>query len=122
MIVLGVDGGGTKTHALAVNEQGEVVGVGVGRESNYQVSGMKKAIQSIGDATRQALGSIRPDKAVFCLAGCDTDLDEMRLDQAISDLGLVDDFACYTDVFAALRAGSHHPFGVAVSIGTGFNA
>lgn len=122
MIVLGVDGGGTKTHALAVNEQGEVVGVGVGRESNYQVSGMERAIQSIGDATRQALGSIRPDKAVFCLAGCDTDLDEVRLIQAIGDLRLVDDFVCYTDVFAALRAGSRHPFGVAVSCGTGFNA
>jgi N-acetylglucosamine kinase-like BadF-type ATPase len=122
MIVLGVDGGGTKTHALAVNEHGQVVGVGISKESNYQVSGLKKAIHEIADATRQALGTMRPDKAVFCLAGCDTDLDEMRLIQAIADLGLVDDFVCYTDVFAALRAGTQHPFGVAVICGTGFNA
>ncbi len=122
MIVLGVDGGGTKTHALAVDEHGTVVGVGVGKHSNYQTSGLDWAISVIADATRQALGTIRPDKAVYCLAGCDTDLDEMRLIPAIRALGLVDDFVCYNDTFAPLRAGSRRPYGVTVICGTGFNA
>src|SRR5690349_2961737 len=117
MIVLGVDGGGTKTHAMLVDEHGKVIGVGIGRQSNYQVSGLEWAIREIGDATRQALGNRPADKAVFCLAGCDTDLDESRLSTAIRALGLVDDFVCFTDIFAPLRAGSSRPYGVAVSCG-----
>src|SRR5215475_14440610 len=122
MIVLGVDGGGTKTHALAVDEHGKVHGVGIGKHSNYQTSGFEWATSVIADVTRQALGGVRPDKAIFCLAGCDTDLDEGRLTAAIRDFGLVGDFACYNDTFAPLRAGTSQPYGVAVICGTGFNA
>lgn len=122
MIFLGVDGGGTKTRALAVDEHGKVLGTGIGKHSNYQTAGFDWAINVIADVTRQALGGMRPDKAVYCLAGCDTDLDEARLGSAIRNLSLVDDFVCYNDSFAALRAGSSQAYGVAVICGTGFNA
>jgi glucosamine kinase len=42
MILVGVDGGGTKTHALALNEHGEILGKGLGGQSNYHQIGLQR--------------------------------------------------------------------------------
>ncbi|MEP7285050.1 MAG: BadF/BadG/BcrA/BcrD ATPase family protein [Chloroflexota bacterium] len=122
MIFLGVDGGGTKTHALAVNERGEIIGTGIAGRSNYHITSLEQAVSVIADAAQQALGTAHADHAVYCLAGCDTDIDEVRLRQAVTPFGLAKEFTFYNDSFAGLRAGSRHPYGVAVNCGTGFNA
>jgi N-acetylglucosamine kinase-like BadF-type ATPase len=57
--VLGVDGGGTKTHVVIVDEGGCLCGTGLGGPSNYDDVGVAAARAGIGqavDAARQAAG------------------------------------------------------------------
>ncbi len=122
MIVIGIDGGATKTHTLALDDEGRVVGFGVAGPSNYHIVGLDAALATFAAAARQALGDCRADFAVGCLAACDTPRDERRLTQGLQSLGFANAVRCYNDVFAPLRVGSRHPYGVAITCGTGFNA
>jgi len=122
MIVLGIDGGGTKTHALALDEAGHLIGSGSGGRSNYHLVGLDAAVACIQDAALEALHGNRADMAVYCLAACDTALDEGRLTRALGAVDLAPRFVCLNDAFAALRAGTTRPYGVSVICGTGFNA
>jgi N-acetylglucosamine kinase-like BadF-type ATPase len=121
-IVLGVDGGGTKTLALALDEHGNIIGKGVGGGSNYQTIGMDTAINVFADVIKQALRDHQADFSAWCLAGCDSALDEARLHEGLTGIGLAQPFRLYNDAFAVLRAGSRFPYGAAVICGTGFNA
>src|SRR5262249_701343 len=122
MILVGVDAGGSKTNALAVDEQGNVIGYGVGGQASYHRIGLDQAVETIGDVCRQALQGQRADLVAYCLVDCDTDYDHARLAGEIGKLALSERFDCRNDAFAALRAGSTRPYGVAVICGTGFNA
>jgi N-acetylglucosamine kinase-like BadF-type ATPase len=122
MILLGIDGGGTKTHALALDEHGNVVGSGVDGPSNYHSIGLDRALAALADVTRQALGDRKADFAAICMGSCDSAKDEARLTAGVQHLNLAGQFRCYNDTFAALRAGSRHPYGVAIICGSGFNA
>jgi N-acetylglucosamine kinase-like BadF-type ATPase len=122
MILVGIDGGGTKTHALALDEHGNVVGSGVDGPCNYHSIGLDRALAALLDVTRQALGDRKADFAAICMGSCDSAKDEARLTAGIQPLSLARQFRCYNDTFAALRAGSRHPYGVAIICGSGFNA
>jgi N-acetylglucosamine kinase-like BadF-type ATPase len=52
--VLGIDGGGTKTQAVIVDEEGYVQGWGIGGPSNYDDVGAEKAQAGIGEAVQMA--------------------------------------------------------------------
>ncbi len=54
MVFLGVDAGGSKTHALLVDETGHVLGRGRGGNGNHQTA-FEAARDSIDDACQQAL-------------------------------------------------------------------
>lgn len=125
MIILGVDGGGTKTHALALNERGNILGSGIGGRSNYHTIGLAPALDALADVTQQALSGLngqQADIAIYCLGACDSAVDEQRLTDGLSALNHSKRLICYNDSFAALRAGSTRPYGVVVICGTGFNA
>lgn len=122
MLVLGIDGGGTKTHALALDETGAVVGHGVAGPSNYHSIGLDKALAVFNNVAQQALGDQIADCAVGCLGACDLPRDETNLTNGILGLGFARSVQCYNDVFAPLRVGSRFPYGVAVTCGSGFNA
>lgn len=49
-VVLGIDGGGSKTTALLANRQGQVLGRGTSGPSNYQVVGSDAAWQALDAA------------------------------------------------------------------------
>src|SRR5258708_34913884 len=68
MIIVGVDGGGSKTSALAVDENGTVIGRGLGGPSKYHTIGLAKALGVVADATRQALDGHHADMAGVFLA------------------------------------------------------
>src|SRR5262245_25631121 len=114
MIFLGVDGGGTKTHALALDEQGNLIATGFGGRSNYHSVGLDRAVEVVTDACRQALGDRKADTAAFCLSACDTARDETRLTDAIAAAGLVQRLSVLNDAYAVLRAGSSRPYGVSI--------
>lgn len=121
-IYLGVDGGGSKTFALAANETGRVIGFGQAGGANHQSVGLDAALQAVGTACRQALGRRVADYASFCLAGADLPPDFRRLRPALEALGVARTIDLRNDAWAALRAGTSRPWGAVVICGSGFNA
>jgi N-acetylglucosamine kinase-like BadF-type ATPase len=121
-VFLGVDGGNSKTEALAVDGAGHFLGTSQSLGSNYQGIGLSAALDHIQQAATQALGGLRAHAAAFCLAGADMPSDFAHLEPALRGLNLADEMALYNDVIAVFRAGSDRPYGMAVVCGAGFNA
>ena len=124
MVVLGVDGGGTATHAMVADERGDVRGFAIGRASNWENVGIRSAIESIRTASRSALAEAATsaqdvDGAVYGLAGVDFSADEQEMSAAHFSLELGCPFQVLNDSFVALRAGTNDPWGVVVVSGTG---
>ena len=124
MFVLGVDGGGTATHALVADELGEVRGFAISGASNWENAGIEPAIEAIGAAARSALtaAGVSPANvggAVYGLAGVDFPSDEQEMSAAHTRLELECPFQVLNDSFVALRAGTNHPWGVVIVAGTG---
>ena len=122
MMFLGVDGGGTKTAALLVDSDGQVIGSGTADGSNYHSVGMEAAFPNVRLAVEAALHGRTPDAACFAMAGADLPHDFRALQARLNTLNLGSPYILKNDVIGALRAGSRFPYGVAVVCGTGFNA
>ena len=54
-LVLGIDGGGTKTHAVIADADGAVRGFATSGPANWEVVGLRGAGESLREATRRAL-------------------------------------------------------------------
>ncbi len=122
--ILGVDGGGRKTHAVVIDASGELLGAGEAGASNWELVGIPGAMDAIGEAADRALAAAglgRGDTraAVFGLAGIDWPSDERRLEDPIETLGFGGERRLLNDAFVALRAGCPQPWGVVVISGTG---
>ncbi len=123
-IVLGVDGGGSKTHLAICDESGAVLGAATSGPSNWETVGLRGASDAIGDAIEKALAAsgVRRDQieaAVFGLAGVDWPSDIERLETALEPLRLECPSTIMNDSYIALRAGARAPWGVVVIAGTG---
>jgi N-acetylglucosamine kinase-like BadF-type ATPase len=121
-IYLGVDGGGSKTFALAADATGRVLGFGQAGCANHQIHGLDAALAQIGGACRLALGSSAGSFASFCLAGADLPPDFAMLRPALESLGVAARFDLRNDTWAAMRAGTSHSWGAVVICGSGINA
>lgn len=122
---LGVDGGGSKTYTLIVDEQGNVVGKGHSGNGNHQID-REEARRNIGESTRMALaqaGLTQADIAFayFGLAGADREADYRILRPMIAELGFPR-HAINCDTMIALRAGTDRPYGIVLICGTGMNS
>ncbi len=92
--VLGIDGGGTSTRAVILDETGALLGIGISAGSNYDDVGIEKALASVQTAVQQAREragfAVRRFDAVFLgMAGIVSDKDRavirdiaLRLDLA----------------------------------------
>jgi N-acetylglucosamine kinase-like BadF-type ATPase len=123
-LVIGVDGGATKTDAVVMSGDGRVLGGGRGGCSNWESVGLEGAAYEIGLAVTAALtegGCARGEIAAsaFALAGVDWPEDEVRLGRALGSLELSGRRYVTNDAFAALRAGASGPAGCVSSAGTG---
>src|SRR5262245_48451818 len=121
-IYLGVDGGGSKTFALAADAMGQVLGFGQAGCANHQIHGLDAALGEIGGACRQALGPSSAGFACLCLAGADLPPDFVMLRPALEALRIATTFDLRNDTWAAMRAGTAHPWGAVVICGSGLNA
>src|SRR5689334_1346007 len=124
--VLGIDGGGTKTHALILDETGRAASFGAAGGSNYQMCGMPRAEREIGAAAKAAFAATRLspqdiDLGYFCLAGADLAEDYALLEPQMDALALARRTIIRNDTMAALGAGLSRPWGIAVICGTGLN-
>jgi N-acetylglucosamine kinase-like BadF-type ATPase len=124
-VVLGVDGGGSKTHAVVADTTGAVHGFATSGGSNWEMVGLESAGAAVGEAAAGALrdAGVSPNQisaSVFGLAGLDWDSDLPGLERAAVDpLGLAGPRAVVNDAFIALRAGTSRPWGVVVIAGPG---
>jgi len=124
MIVLGIDGGASKTHAVLVDEKGKVQGVGHAGSSNWESVGLDGAQAAFEQAVREAVanaGIARTDIAAagYGLAGLDWPSDEDRLGPVIDTLGLSGPRQMVNDAFLPLRAGTANGVGLGAIAGTG---
>jgi N-acetylglucosamine kinase-like BadF-type ATPase len=85
VIVVGVDGGGTKTEMLAVDEAGKVVGRGGGGPSNVHRLGIPGVSEEIVRKVAAVIPADRnePVLVVACLAGVDTPAMRTALTEAL---------------------------------------
>ncbi len=87
---LGIDGGGSKTLAIVVNERGEEIGRGQAGSSNHTGVGVPRAVQNIYTAFIQAKESLGPQaqmqKAWLGLAGVDRLADQQMLAAHVQSL------------------------------------
>jgi N-acetylglucosamine kinase-like BadF-type ATPase len=123
-VVLGVDGGGSKTHALVADERGETLGFASSGRSNWEDAGLEAARAALAEAVGGALAAagVRPGDlaaSAFGLAGLDWDDDRPMLAALVDPLALGGPRTLENDSFIALRAGASRPFGVVVIAGTG---
>ena len=123
-LVLGIDGGGTKTHAVIADAEGTVRGFATSGPANWEVVGLRGAGESLREASRRALEAAGAEvgdlaAAAFGLAGIDWDSDLPRLTAEVDGLGLPGPAEVTNDSFIALRAGTADGVGVVVIAGTG---
>jgi N-acetylglucosamine kinase-like BadF-type ATPase len=117
---LGVDGGGSKTLAVIVNEQGEEIGRGLAGGANYNTVGVDTAIEHVYTAVEQAAraaGCELPlSTAWLGLAGIDRQADYNLLYPRVAELaGKVH----LTNDGELLLAGLENSLGVVLISGTG---
>ena len=139
--ILAVDGGNSKAELALIAANGRLLGAGRGPTISHQAVGLEEGMANLQAlagraavaarreaggtvaALRAAAGPAGPlaDIAVYCLAGADYPSDIRLLTRAISDLGLARETVVLNDTFAALRAGTHRPWGVVLICGQGIN-
>jgi len=127
--VLALDGGSTKTDAVVVSAQGDLLGRARVGPSNHQLVGLDAAVDVMGDAVHAALRAAGLDDGrfpccptgVYCLAGLDLPIDEVRLAPAIALRGWTATDVLRNDTFAITRAGTTVDWGIGVVCGTGMN-
>ena len=124
-LVVGVDGGNTKTIAIVATAAGEIVGAGrAGCADIYNAPDEATALREIEQAVESALtaaGATRDDLAAgaFSIAGADWPEDINLLQNAVDRLGFGRTTRIFNDAIGALRAGPPDGIGVSITCGTG---
>jgi N-acetylglucosamine kinase-like BadF-type ATPase len=143
--VLAVDGGNSKADLALVAADGALLAAVHGTTISHQAvgleAGMANLVRLAAEAARSAFdsssrrvagagaadaaaGSAGPlaHLGVYGLAGADYPEDVRLLKRGIEALGLTGETVILNDTFAALRAGTHRPWGVVLICGQGINA
>jgi N-acetylglucosamine kinase-like BadF-type ATPase len=127
-LVLGVDGGNTKTIAVVADATGQTLGTALGgRGDIYNADTPETAIATIAAVAAEALGGAgaRAEDvaaATFSLAGADWPEDFALLERALrAQIGLGEAPLVVNDALGALRAGAPDWVGVSIVAGT-YNA
>jgi N-acetylglucosamine kinase-like BadF-type ATPase len=124
-LLLGVDGGNTKTVALVAGRDSAILGAGrSGNSDLYNAPSVDAALAAVAAAAAQALsaaGASAPDvdAACFSLAGADWAEDFALLRQELpARIGLTSEPLVVNDAVGAIRAGTPDGVGTAVVCGT----
>jgi N-acetylglucosamine kinase-like BadF-type ATPase len=123
---LGIDIGGTKSHALIADETGRAVGFGQGGAGNHEVVGYEGLAAMLRHVTRQAVAMAGIDVAQIAgaglgVAGYDWPSELEPTLTAIRPLGLTALVEVVNDTIIGLVAGAESGWGVAVIAGTSNN-
>ena len=122
-LVLGVDGGGTKTHAIITDARQRVLGEGVAGPSNPLRVGIGNAASAIREAIDEACAGARVQRADILaaeigLAGVRRGDLRLRMREALSGLG-IHSIEVVTDADIALFGATEGEPGLVIIAGTG---
>jgi N-acetylglucosamine kinase-like BadF-type ATPase len=127
MVFLGIDVGGSKTHALLSDENGQVLGFGVGPGGNPEMvgyDGLTLAMQAALQKACKSSGVKRMQIAAagFGIAGYDWPFQYAATLQAVQALRLrTEILAIENDAVTPIYGGTTHGWGIAACVGTGNN-
>lgn len=126
--VLGIDQGGSKTHAAVANDRGEILGLGAGRGANHASHGMAAAMDAVLDAAVQACTAAgisldQIDMVAGGITGVDWDYETQLIGSNVSETLRIpaDRVHVVNDCLIALRAGLSKPAGCILCAGSGLN-
>ena len=123
-MLLGVDGGGTKTDVVLADLRGmPVATAGVGC-TNHEIVGMTRAMAELRRGVDEVFAvsgatGADIDASAFGLAGVDWASDESTIGAAIDEFGLCGRILLTNDSRNALRAGATGGWGIVSCVGTG---
>ena len=127
-LIIGVDGGGTKTEAVLASVRPDggitVLGKGFGGPSNMRLAGKRQALESLDTAVRAASADVlqdgtKADIAVLALAGSDFSDVQAEIRKWAGECGLCKRVEIISDADPVMAAGTPDHWGVALVVGTG---
>jgi len=122
--ILGIDGGGTKTHAIVVDLDGKILATAANGGANWERIGIEAVGKSLDELINSVLSTARISRedivaSTLALAGIDWPEDENLFAPVIQGLGLSGKCALVNDSVAALFAGIPDGIGCVSIAGTG---
>jgi N-acetylglucosamine kinase-like BadF-type ATPase len=120
-VILGVDGGNSKTELLAVSDDGELLALLRGPGSNSHAIGADGVAAVIARLVAQAGVALPADQGAFFLCGADVPADVEELRREVERGAWVRRALVDNDTFALLHAGTDRADAVAVVCGAGLN-
>lgn len=122
-VVVAVDGGGSKTDAVALDLDGRVVARRRGAGSSPHFDGLERAAATVRALVAEVAGGAPVVQAELYLSGLDLDVEIDEFRAALAGAGWMDGSTVIAnDLFALLRAGTDEPDAVVIVCGTGVNA
>jgi N-acetylglucosamine kinase-like BadF-type ATPase len=123
---LGVDIGGTKSHALVADEQGKALGRGLGGPGNYEMVGWQGLVDVLQVITGEALAQAGITAgglagAGFGIAGYDWPGEYQSMLESVQTLAITAPLSIVNDAVIGLLAGAVQGWGVALVAGTSNN-
>ena len=120
--VIAVDGGGSKTDAVAIALDGTVLGRAAAGTSSPHFIGVEASVAIVNSLVRELVGDDRPEHVGIYLSGLDFEHEVTEYRAALDGFRWATSLSVENDLFALLRAGTSAPNAVAVICGTGINA
>jgi N-acetylglucosamine kinase len=125
--VLGIDGGGSKTVCVLMDDNRQVLGRGEAGPSNYQTLGIAATIKSIESAIKEAIevkNNVKVSAICLGLAGAGRAADIEIIKNLIQELPITRELQpaniiICNDALIALVGGIGHDVGIVVAAGTG---
>jgi N-acetylglucosamine kinase-like BadF-type ATPase len=130
-LLLGIDGGGSKTKAVIADASGSVIASAIATSSNHHSVGFEQATQALTDAIVAAMraanlevtGSTpwqgKFEAACFGMAGVGREQDQERFESWATAQQIARKFRLVNDAEIILAAGTEEHWGVVLICGTG---
>lgn len=122
-LAVAVDGGGTKTDAVALSLDGDLVSRRRGPGSSPHFEGLDASVGVVDELVREVSGGAPIAQVDLYLSGLDLPIEIAQYRDALAPLAWASDrLVVENDLFALLRAGTEEADAVAVVCGSGVNA
>lgn len=127
MYSLAIDQGGTKTAAILADDEGHILGKGIGAGACHFFDGMPKAIAAVSEAAQTAFAQagLSPKNLHTIsagMAGANWPEEIVALENGLRSLFPVNNIQVYNDCLIAMRGGTAASRCAVLCAGTGLNA